>query len=440
VQHAAHATSRLETRIIQAIDSVVQDRVLVFGRLPPHGSDLDLLARPADYARVAALLIASGYHAAGLRWAFFEGCSAFCVELVPSSAWNLSPSELEALFAEATPIVGARMLVAPSPHHAVLIRARNVGGAGGVVDETTRAQVAAALAEDPRLWHAAQERANAWRARWALELLRGALEGRVSSSPFARLRATAELALGTAATRHGRANLVRVARRRLRPGPVVALSGLDGAGKSFQANMLRETLGKVGLNAVVIWPPAHNVLFRTPRGLKTLLFGLLERMGRTTGIQSATLASDERGRHIAPVPQQNALLTQVFATVVVLAHAASFRVGARGHLRRNVLIYDRYALDSAVYVRHRWGHGRRLPFQCALVRRLSRTPTCSYFLEVAPQTAFNRKGDFPLEDLERRAALYQEEYNRFSVSRIDGERSAEELCAEIAADVWRRVG
>ena len=104
-----------------------------------------------------------------------------------------------------------------------------------------------------------------------------------------------------------------------------------------------------------------------------------------------------------------------------------------------MIIFDRYVLDSVVYLRHRWGHGRAFPLQSALVRLLTRRPDRAFFLDVAPEVAYARKRDFPLQNLRERAALYSALHARLGWVRLDGERAPEDLCGEIAAAVWQRV-
>ena len=104
------------------------------------------------------------------------------------------------------------------------------------------------------------------------------------------------------------------------------------------------------------------------------------------------------------------------------------------------MIYDRYTLDSVVYLRYRWGQGRTLRLQSLVIQTLSRTPDLAFLLEVAPEVAYERKQDFPLDNLRERGRLYREVYAKLGVIRLDGERPRDELCAVIAREVWRRVG
>jgi thymidylate kinase len=237
-------------------------------------------------------------------------------------------------------------------------------------------------------------------------------------------------------------------RRLSRRPAIVALSGLDGAGKSLQAEALRDTLGRLGIEATVVWPPSRNPLFQMAPALKQRLLRLLQRLGRPSGGTPAAGASaadaapvDADDPHVAPLPRQGTLVTFVLATLAAVAQLLALRAAtARRAARGEVVICDRYVLDAIVYVRHRWGEGRRLRLQGRLLRRLARDPVCSYFLAIPPEAAFERKQDFPIQNLRERAVLYEEEHRRLGVKRLDAQLPPDRLCAEIARDVWRRVG
>jgi hypothetical protein len=141
---------------------------------------------------------------------------------VPASSWGLPPAELEALFAEARAVEGCAKLVSPAPHHVLLILARLTGC--GPLSEKRRARLEAAVAEDPGAWERARQAAPAWRLRRELAHLR---DGGEKSHRIPRPR---------------------------RP-KVIALSGIDGSGKSSQAELLRGALERLGYDAAVEWSP-----------------------------------------------------------------------------------------------------------------------------------------------------------------------------------------
>jgi thymidylate kinase len=428
----------LLTQVARAADDAADARVLVFGSPPPQGRDLDLLAREPQRAAIAARLGAAGLRNRGATWAAFRGCTAVAVELLSAAQWQLPPRELGSLFAEAEPLPGYRHLVLPAPHHRLLIAARRVERAGAYSDRV-RARVVASLQSAPSAWEEAELRAPAWRAARALSSLRsmhvrGSRPGRTALA-----RSLASRARATPTPRHHTA--ARAVRRLSRGPAIVALSGLDGAGKSFQAAHLRATLDQLGCRAVVIWPPAANVLFQASPALKRRLFAVLRALGRSnTHRPAAASASPSQDSPLEPLPRQPAVVAHALALLVALVQTWALRRGARRVGRRaDLLIYDRYALDSIVYLRHRWGDGRAFPLQSALIERLSRRPARAFLLDVPPEIAYARKQDFPIDNLRERAELYEQLYPRLGCVRLDGKRSPEELCAEIAVSVWESL-
>ena len=422
--------------LARAIDEAAGARVLVFGSPPPQGRDLDVLAREPQQHAVAARLSSEGMLERRGTWVAFRNCAAAAVELVPAVDWRLTRSELSAVFSEAEPLEGFRHLAVPAPHHLLLITARRVARAGRYSDRL-RARVDAACIA-PSAWQEAQRRAPAWRATGALASLR-ALHAGAQPRLTASVRAgAARLRAAPAPRRRAAARALR--RRRGRP-VTVALSGLDGAGKSFQAGRLQLALDQLGFDAAVIWPPATNVLFQANPALKRRLFALLNVLGRPESPGPANApdrGSDES--YSEPLPRQHGPIVHLLALLVALAQAWAFRRGARRAGRgADVLIYDRYALDSIVYLQHRWGQGRDLRLQGALIRLLTRSPRCAFFLDVSPEVAYARKQDFPIENLRERLRLYGELHAGLGCVRLDGERPAQCVCAEIARAVWEAL-
>ncbi|MFL5909366.1 MAG: hypothetical protein ACJ768_02185, partial [Gaiellaceae bacterium] len=126
--------------------------------------------------------------------------------------------------------------------------------------------------------------------------------------------------------------------------------------------------------------------------------------------------------------------------VIAFANAWSQRRLTRGHLKRGaVVICDRYTLDSIVALRYEYGKGRRFRLQRALIGAISPTPRRAYFLDVSPETAFARKGEWGVEWLAGHRELYLEEARSMGVRVLDGEQSRDTICELIAADVWQAL-
>jgi thymidylate kinase len=440
--------------LASTINDCVRDRVIVFGSLPPHGGDIDLLARTPELTAIARSLANRGFLQHGVKWAQFNGFATLSVDLVPAEMWGLAPAEIHALFAEAAPLEEFGSLAVPSPHHQILIAARRAAGAGGTLDDRSRARVAQALARDPTAWSRAEPRASLWNATAAMRLLKTLMSG-LDGDQRSVMAAQFEFARSIAKTPGGWRRLASRGLRSRRPA-LISFSGLDGAGKSFQAKALQESLTQLGVETCVVWPPARNALFQLPPRIKGVLLRGLERVGRaghefTTddaemprrsepADSGAILASgvvDGPEPDFPDLPGQRPLVLHLLATVVAMVQVLSLRARAgTGSRRPRVVIFDRYTLDAIVYVRHRWGQGHPLRWQCWLIRALARRPRRAYLLEVAPAVAYARKQDFPLENLRGRANIYREHWQGLGITRLDGERPPAELCEEIARDVW----
>jgi thymidylate kinase len=398
---------------------VLPTSVVVFGSLPPDARDLDLLVRSGEEQIVVRALQDAGLVGRGSRFAAFGGCTAFGVELATVTSWRLPHGEADALFAESIPLEGAEHIRRPAPAHALLILARRLAWSGGSLAAKLRPRIASVLAEDPNAWGAARERAAAWGLVDALPTLEEVHRG---------------------ADVHERHRLAAVPRPR-RP-LVVTLSGLDGAGKSSHAAALRDALGRLDVPAAVVWTPLgqNTTLELIGRPAKKLLSRL--RFGPLRGLAersaSGSVFSNPSGDESANGRRSAA--TAVWATFVAILNVLSQRRAlARYALRARVVIYDRHALDSVVRMRFLYGAPNGSRIRERLVRAAAPRPRLAYYLSVRPETAHARKPDWTLEQLRLQARTYDALFDSFAARRLDAERPREEVCAEIAAGVWRAL-
>jgi thymidylate kinase len=233
------------------------------------------------------------------------------------------------------------------------------------------------------------------------------------------------------------AQVGRIGRRR---GLVIALSGVDGAGKSFQAKALQGSLEALGLRARIEWIP-----IATNPWLDRLVAPLQWALGRFRGLR--TPRRNQLGRRgLEPNPgsvlrQRSRTANYGWATLVAAANGVSHAFWARRHRSAGwIVVFDRYVLDSVVRARFLYGNGRPLSLPRTLIRLLSPRPDLAFFLDVPAAASVARKEDvWTTEELERQVELYRQEFERCGVARLDGELPSEELAHEILETTWRRL-
>lgn len=426
------------------VDRVTASPLLVVGGLPPTGRDLDLLVGEGDRPVLEDALRAAGFEGAGGRWVRFGGLRAQEVDLVPAASWGLEQAELERMMAEATTLPGYERLRAPAAADLLLVLARRQLGVRAPLAAKHRDRIHRALAVDPGAWSTAARRAPRWGVEWALEALHASF---AHGGPPLSLRARAAV---EAARRDGARGVRAVAAAACRPRPrgvVVALSGIDGAGKSSQAAALADALVDLGHDAVVEWSritydPALRVIAAP---LKRLLArwegGRDDLEGRAARPPSAGGEPPRPGDLAASVLRARVpALNRVWAVLVALVHAAGQRRVLRPHLRAGRLVVrDRYVLDAAVQLAEAYHVEDRLP--AALMRRLCPEPAAAFWLDVEPGEAYRRKPEeYSVAQLAAHRPRYAAAHAMHGAVRVDASQPPDALAAQLAREVWRRLG
>lgn len=405
-----------------------------------------MLARSTERAAVEAALGGAGFDNRGTEWVRFSGADVDAVDVVPAEEWGLPSDELAALFDDAIPLEGRAMIARPSPHHSLLILGRRVVRDGSLI-EKRRPRVRAALDEDPDAWTSAELRARRWGGRRALAGLRRSYETGEPLAPSVRADALREeFEARGLSERRAAATAWKRALRPRRRGHVITFSGLDGSGKSTQAENLRVVLERLGRDPVIVWTKiarssSLKALSKPVQALMRLRRSEKPPSERTIMTGDGPVVLEAEQAAAKELRQRSRLLTHVWTTLVAISNGWDHRRATTRHLRAGrIVISDRYTLDTAAHLRYRYGVDKTFRFQSMVNRLVSPSPSMSFFLDVSPEAAYARKAEqYEVSDLRLLRRLYLEEATRANVGVLPGEDPLEQLSERIGRAVWAAV-
>ncbi len=172
-------------------------------------------------------------------------------------------------------------------------------------------------------------------------------------------------------------------RRSLRPRLGLAISGVDGAGKSTVAEMLLEDLGRSGIPAERIW---------TRPGLRIGALGRVGIVVKRVIRDNPAPAIQRVGKGEAPaaVRSRRGVVGWLWSFLVTCSFVLDVR---RRHLAgRGILLYDRHLLDALATLRFAYG-GIDTRLHEALIHRLVPKVFRTFYLAVPADVAHERKRD-----------------------------------------------
>ncbi|MDQ1695189.1 MAG: hypothetical protein QOJ03_542, partial [Frankiaceae bacterium] len=347
--------------IARALDTQLTDTVLVTGRQVPGSADLELVVRPAARARVAEALSSLGFAQRGRTWARFRSCDADVVTVHELDPGRLPAEELERLEHDAVPVDGCARLRWLATPDELLVLARRLSIELIDATQDRRRLLHQTLVSEPSAWVDAAMRAELWQLPGAVRIARDAFDGArpIGARERRELARETGKALPAAAT------------------GVIALSGLDGSGKSTQAHALGATLLKLGYDVSVEWTrlsfdasldvvaaPVKALLSLRGRGLRA------RRSEAGAGPDPATQpTADVEARGLRG---RSRVVNQTWTGVVATANGMTQRRTTRAQLDANrVVIRDRYVLDSVVQLHSVYGTRHDVSRQARLVESLS---------------------------------------------------------------------
>lgn len=209
------------------------------------------------------------------------------------------------------------------------------------------------------------------------------------------------------------------------PGILVTFSGIDGAGKSAQADALCRALATCGVTHVRVWSrPGCSPAYRT-------LAGLIK------GIRHPEQKSNARTRRIAPGGKLGRLFWALI-NVADLAMVYNWNV-RRTLLLGNFVICDRYTADAQVELSSRLpGGDRGARWLVSLLRHFAPAPRISYLLDLPAAEAVRRSADCEDEAvLESQRHAYLKLAAKEQMRVLDATREFGQLSDEVVIEALR---
>jgi thymidylate kinase len=210
---------------------------------------------------------------------------------------------------------------------------------------------------------------------------------------------------------------------------IIVLMGLDGSGKTTQAELLCEHLGANGIRAQTVWMRGESYLTRPILKLGKALLRAPKEGKRGEGIKDG----DRYEKYVSSKQAAftNPLLRGVWRALALLDLYISFRVA----LRRlagdtEVIVMDRYIYDTLIDLDSAFGAGgsevdRMLG---SVLLRFFPRPHMVVLLDISPAVAMSRKDDIPsARYLEERYDLYRQVGDAVGASTVDGTGSIEHI-------------
>jgi thymidylate kinase len=205
---------------------------------------------------------------------------------------------------------------------------------------------------------------------------------------------------------------------------LITFSGLDGAGKTTQISLLLQYL------------EAESVRFSTLEMYDDVSVSALMRRKLGPRRPSAPQGTGPQGQQPLRLDKNRSDLPTVIARqFVYLLDLQRFFIVRRRHSTGpdDVLVMDRYFFDSLANLLAATDLAG--PYVSCFLK-LAPVPELAVFLDVAPETAFGRKQEYPLEYLRQRRGAYQKIFARVKTALVvDGEQESELVHQQIVERV-----
>jgi len=389
--------------------------------------------RLADLLRAAGLEPRHG-DPGHTMWCAREEEAHLPLDVLEPLGWPSCYPSLDGVLARAREEEG---LLVASPEDRLLIFASDAVGGKRVQKLASRGT---ALLAEPGVRQrlaglGAQERMG------ALVELAGALDRMEGTGRGGRLPWRRSVALGLRSSAARAALRDRLSARLERPaalggrgrrrGLLIALSGMDGAGKSSAAEAISLRLAERNVAAEVSWARLGNrsrVLDRIAGPVKRLL----KREGTVADPVAAGGPAITKVRNSREAARRT-LVGWAWVLIVAAVNARDGRRAARARHSGTAVICDRWTADALVDLNVRYGRHRAAE---ALIRRALPRPDLAVLLEIDPETSRQRKPEDQADRvLIQMVDLYAELADRLALVRIDARQPIGEVVRQLHAAV-----
>lgn len=222
---------------------------------------------------------------------------------------------------------------------------------------------------------------------------------------------------------------------------VICFHGVDGSGKTSQAERLVSRLNEAGSPAVYAWTGGRTRL--TQIGRRLIKVPVADREEKPAAAQSA-IRHRSSSRGVRQMILRQPPVWMLGLQVALLEHTMTIRRRVVPHLSQGrIVVCDRYLYDAVVAAAGVVGAGS------ASVRRLLRLasfypvprPARAFLLEIPAEVALQRKNDIRDADaLRKRIPLYRVAAEALEMQIVDATLPAEEVGEAIFARVQPLLG
>jgi thymidylate kinase len=221
----------------------------------------------------------------------------------------------------------------------------------------------------------------------------------------------------------------------MRRGCLIAFTGIDGSGKTTQAELLVESLKQNGFNVSYVWSRWKPFLLRS----------LIKRWKSGSAAGDDKLNNDEI--NIKKKKQRmlsNPIIRWLWLSAFFIDYGLQIFVKIRLRLlKKGLVISDRIFYDSVIDQAINLGKNRDWLLRSLdsfWIRFIFPRPDVILYVDCPADTAFLRKDDAPnIEYLEARRTLYLKLTDKYQWLKVDGALSLEETSTQISNKIYSKI-